>query len=152
MISKVQLLQLSPWQRNFYLGRRLLGEVQLLGSAFVGDLPPQQLLEGCQQQAPQSQLRMKLTYDDKLGTSNIEGTFTGLSGFDSIHQDDAEYQPGQESARDPRIRSHPSQRLGRDNTKLDYIAAHSKARQLESHQLGGDTNPDQIKSWERKDD
>ena len=71
----------------------------------------QQILEGIQQRAPQTQSRIKLTYDNNLGTSNIEGTYTGLSEFNLSYQQEAEHQPGQDSARDPRIRSHHSQRL-----------------------------------------
>ena len=47
MASNMQLLQLQPWQRSFYEGSRLAAEVELHGSALVGDVTLRQLTYGC---------------------------------------------------------------------------------------------------------
>ena len=47
MLSTVQPLELQPWQRSFYSGDRLLAEIQLLASAFSGDISERQLTDGC---------------------------------------------------------------------------------------------------------
>ena len=43
----IQPLKLQPWQFSFYVGERLLAEVQLLGAGLVGDTSFRQLTVGC---------------------------------------------------------------------------------------------------------
>ena len=45
--SRMQNLELKPWQLNFYVGERLRAEVQLFGAAFVKDLSLHELRDGC---------------------------------------------------------------------------------------------------------
>ena len=45
----MNLLDLEQWQLSFYRGERLKAEVELFGSAFIGDVPNVQLKDGCAQ-------------------------------------------------------------------------------------------------------
>jgi len=47
MTSHLQPIDLQSWQRAFYAGDRLRAEVELFGSAFLGQTSHQELLVGC---------------------------------------------------------------------------------------------------------